>query len=93
MKRYYKTELHTHTTPVSVCSTIEPKQLVKIYKENGYDSVVVTNHFTTHLKGETVKEKINWYLLSKILKEMYLVHLLKKKFQLQNHLNNMSKMD
>lgn len=62
MVRYYKTELHTHTSPVSVCSEIEPKQLVKIYKENGYDSVVVTNHFTTHLKGETVREKINWYL-------------------------------
>ena len=61
-KKYYKTELHTHTTPVSSCSDIAPKQLVEIYKENGYDSIVLTNHFTLNLKGETVKEKIKWYL-------------------------------
>ena len=35
---------------------------MEIYKENGYDSVVITNHFTTQLKGETIDEKINWYL-------------------------------
>lgn len=62
MERYYKTELHTHTNPVSGCSDIEAKQLVKIYKEKGYDSVVLTNHFTTQLKGVTAEEKVNWYL-------------------------------
>ena len=62
MKKCYKTELHAHTSPVSGCSDIEPEQMVKIYKENGYDSLAITNHFTTHIKGETVKEKINWYL-------------------------------
>ena len=62
MERHYKTELHAHTTPVSGCSDIEPEQLVKIYKENGYDSVVLTNHFTTQLQGETVEEKVKWYL-------------------------------
>lgn len=62
MKKYYKTELHTHTSPVSMCSDIETKRLVEIYKENGYDSIVLTNHFTTQLQGDTVEEKINWYL-------------------------------
>lgn len=62
MKRYYKTELHTHTSPVSKCSDIDTKELVRIYKENGYDSVVTANHFTVQLKGDTAEEKIKWYL-------------------------------
>lgn len=62
MEKYYKTELHAHSNPASSCSDIEPKELVRIYKENGYDSLVLTNHFTTNLKGETVEDKIKWYL-------------------------------
>lgn len=62
MERCYKTELHTHTKLASTCSDIEPKQLAKIYKENGYDSIVLTNHFTTQLEGKTVEEKVKWYL-------------------------------
>lgn len=62
MEKFYKTELHTHTKPVSGCSDIEAEQLVKIYKEKGYDGVVLTNHFTRYLQGETVEEKIKWYL-------------------------------
>ena len=62
MERYYKTELHAHTKPVSSCSDIEAKKLVQIYKENGYDSVVRSNHFTTYMQGESVEEKIKWYL-------------------------------
>ena len=61
MKKY-KTELHTHTRPVSSCSDILPEQMVEIYKENGYDSIVITNHLLTNLKGETVDDKIKWYL-------------------------------
>lgn len=62
MKKYYKTELHTHTNPVSGCSEIEAKQLANIYKENGYDSIVLTNHFAIDTQGETIEEKIKWYL-------------------------------
>ena len=62
MKKIYKTELHTHTSRASSCSEIGAKQLANIYKENGYDSVVLTNHFTTMLQGETLQDKINWYL-------------------------------
>ena len=62
MKKYYKTELHVHSSPVSACSEIEPKRLVNLYKENGYDSVVLTNHFTVNLLGESVEDKVGWYL-------------------------------
>jgi len=62
MKKCYKTELHTHTAPVSSCSEITAKHLVEIYKANGYDSIVLTNHFITEFKGGTVQEKIKCYL-------------------------------
>ena len=62
MRKYYKTELHAHTSPASGCSDIPPAELVRIYKENGYDSVVITNHFTSNIKGKSIKEKIDWYL-------------------------------
>ena len=62
MEKYYKTELHAHTSPVSACSDIEAKKLVEIYKENGYDSLAVTNQFTVQLQGESPEEKIKWFL-------------------------------
>ena len=61
MKKLYKTELHAHTKPVSACSDIEIVDLVRIYKENGYDSVCVTNHFLTDMQGETSEDKVKWY--------------------------------
>lgn len=62
MEKYYKTELHVHSKPVSSCSEIETKHLVNIYKENGYDGIVLTNHFTPELLGDTIDDKIKWYL-------------------------------
>lgn len=41
----YKTEMHTHTKPVSVCADFPAKDVIKIYKEAGADAVVITNHF------------------------------------------------
>lgn len=40
----YKTEIHAHTRPASVCSQITPEHMVEVYLENGYDSVTITNH-------------------------------------------------
>ena len=62
MKKQYKTELHTHTSPASGCSDIDPKELARIYSANGYDSVVITNHFTPKLQDETPQEKVKQYL-------------------------------
>ena len=36
--------------------------MVEIYRKNGYDSIVLTNHFTVQLPGESTEEKIKWYL-------------------------------
>lgn len=41
----FKTELHAHTTPASACSQITPEQLIEVYKEKGYTSIALTNHF------------------------------------------------
>ncbi len=45
-KQYkYKIELHAHTSPISGCSEIPPERLIEMMKEQGYDAVVITNHF------------------------------------------------
>lgn len=42
----YRTELHAHTRPASTCSDVPAEDAVKLYKERGYTSLVVANHFT-----------------------------------------------
>ena len=41
----YKIEMHTHSSPASHCSEIVPERVVELYKEKGYDAIVLTNHF------------------------------------------------
>jgi predicted metal-dependent phosphoesterase TrpH len=38
-------ELHAHSLPVSPCSEVSPRELVKIYKDKNFDAIVLTNHF------------------------------------------------
>jgi len=56
----FKTELHAHTTPASGCSEITPEHLVEVYKEKGYTSIALTNHFTAD--DADPEEKIKKYL-------------------------------
>ncbi len=59
----YKIELHAHTRPASPCSEIEPKRLIELYAEKGFDGVVITNHFVDFLiKSENPKEAADIYL-------------------------------
>ena len=41
----FKTEPHLHTEEVSPCSRKRAKELVKLYKEAGYSTIFVTDHF------------------------------------------------
>ncbi len=41
----FKTETHLHTAEVSPCSHIRARQMVRKYKEAGYSTVFVTDHF------------------------------------------------
>ncbi len=65
-KYKYRTELHAHTSPISVCADFTPEEVVAFYK--GYDSLVITNHFTYNdrfsrfEKEPTAEEYVRWYL-------------------------------
>ena len=41
----FKTETHLHTLEVSACSKKRARELVRLYKEAGYSTVFVTDHF------------------------------------------------
>lgn len=45
-KQYpFKIEMHAHSSPCSHCSEVAPERVVELYKEKGYDAIVLTNHF------------------------------------------------
>ena len=59
----YRIELHAHTKPVSPCSEIPPADLVKAYIDQGFDGVVITNHFNLgDMKGLPKEEGLDYYL-------------------------------
>lgn len=47
----FKTETHVHTTEVSQCSKRRARDLVKAYKEAGYSTIIITDHFQTNTVG------------------------------------------
>lgn len=62
----YKTELHCHTSEVSPCSHESAAEVAAKYIENGYDTLVITNHaatdiFNYHIPGESFEEKVKYY--------------------------------
>ncbi len=42
----YKYELHCHTKEVSRCGQVPAKEIIKMYKEKGYDGIVITDHYS-----------------------------------------------
>ena len=42
----YKYELHCHTGKVSLCASIDPKDLVRKYENAGYSGLVLTDHYS-----------------------------------------------
>ncbi|MBQ7373075.1 MAG: PHP domain-containing protein [Clostridia bacterium] len=48
-KKYFKTELHCHSKDASPCSTESAQSLVEIYQKAGYDTVVITNHYSHYV--------------------------------------------
>ena len=43
-----KIDLHVHTKEVSICGHMPAAEVVRRYKNAGYDCIVITNHFNTH---------------------------------------------
>ena len=56
-KYRYRIELHAHTKPASPCSEIPPAELIERYKKQGYDAVVITNHFFPGMPGYGDRER------------------------------------
>ncbi len=42
-----KIDLHVHTKEVSRCGKLTAAEIMALYKENGYDAVCITNHFSS----------------------------------------------
>ena len=65
--RKYITEIHCHTGDVSGCGNVPAEEIVEIYVEKGYDSLVITDHINgdTHnrlLVNRPWNEAIDLYL-------------------------------
>ena len=54
----FKTETHLHTSEVSRCGKLSSTQLVKLYNEAGYTTILVTDHFQSNVL-DTLGE-ISW---------------------------------
>lgn len=63
----YRTELHAHTKPVSTCSDVPAEDAVKLYKDLGYTSLTIANHFThdyfyKRIDSRDTKKSVDFYL-------------------------------
>lgn len=60
----YKYELHCHTGCVSRCGRVDPEEIVKLYKEKGYNGIVVTDHYSpmTFKRNWCPQKEIDFYL-------------------------------
>ncbi len=59
--KYTKAELHFHTAETSVCARASAKDSIPFYKEQGYDLVVVTDHFnSTYFEGTEGCSAADW---------------------------------
>lgn len=59
----FKTETHLHTPPVSTCAKLPTDVMLRAYKEAGYETVFVTNHFAEYHfpAGLTFPEYVDYY--------------------------------
>lgn len=44
----YRIELHAHSQPVSKCANFPTEEVLKTFRDDGYDGIAITNHFMTH---------------------------------------------
>ncbi len=55
----FKTEMHLHTSPVSMCGRASPEYVVDQYLRNDYSTIVVTNHFQASFFEKHIKSGLN----------------------------------
>ncbi len=54
----YKIDTHVHTADVSPCGVVPARELVNMYKESGYDVVIITDHYGNYFFDN--HEKLTW---------------------------------
>lgn len=61
----YKIETHMHTKEVSPCGHVYAQEVVKIYAEAGYSTIIITDHYREdvieHAVG-TIEERVTHFL-------------------------------
>ncbi|MBQ8725505.1 MAG: hypothetical protein IJY84_00180 [Clostridia bacterium] len=62
----FKTELHCHSNDASPCSTESVESLTKIYSQAGYDTMILTNHFSKpvydHYGMKSIGEYVDFFM-------------------------------
>ena len=62
----YKLELHCHTAESSTCGRVPADETVQLYKDAGYDAIMITDHLSAMLDGiaglSTWDEKVDYHL-------------------------------
>ena len=53
----YKIELHSHSSGISLCSDISALDMIRYYRESGYQGLVITNHFYPWMPKNNKKYK------------------------------------
>ena len=53
----YRLELHAHSSPASGCSEVPADELVRVFKEAGYDGVTLANHFISDNENSSTKQE------------------------------------
>ncbi|MBE6903629.1 MAG: PHP domain-containing protein [Ruminococcaceae bacterium] len=43
-----KIDMHVHTSQASLCACVDAKETVQMYKDAGYDGIVLTNHYNIY---------------------------------------------
>lgn len=56
----YKTELHSHTRETSNCGKASAAELIDLYVAEGYSTVVITDHLSTHTYFKYNYERMSW---------------------------------
>lgn len=62
----YKFDTHVHTKETSVCAQVEAREVVRLYKNAGFEGIIITDHyyesFFQSIEKPSWEDKIDCYL-------------------------------
>lgn len=58
-----KIDVHVHTSEVSGCGQLPGAEMARLYRQAGYDAIVITDHLIAGMHQEmSARERSDWYL-------------------------------